>query len=226
MNNGDTMISPTYAGPIALALLVALGQGCNARAPGTDEAGPAPVDTGVQTGAADTSAAPAAAAPAQTGRADTTPTPARDTVQQTGADTAPAAPPATPAPAEAGRDSPPAGAEKEPGPAGGQAGGQGLKFTASEYEGWRQYSVNCARCHGQDVLPNPVAANLLVSVAPGGPMESPERFFQVVSEGRPERGMPPSKDLLNPKQIEAIYAYVKGRAEGRLAPGRPERPQS
>jgi mono/diheme cytochrome c family protein len=94
-----------------------------------------------------------------------------------------------------------------------------------EYEGWRQYSVNCARCHGQDVLPNPVAANLLISLGAGGPIDSPEKFFQVVSGGRPERGMPAFKDLLRPEQINAIYAYVKGRADQRIPPGRPATPQ-
>jgi mono/diheme cytochrome c family protein len=93
-----------------------------------------------------------------------------------------------------------------------------------EYEGWRQYSVNCARCHGQDVLPNPVAANLLVSLASGGPVDTPEKFAPVVSEGRAHRGMPAFRDVLNPDQIQAIYAYVKGRADKRIAPGRPAKP--
>jgi len=96
--------------------------------------------------------------------------------------------------------------------------------TQAEYEGWRQYSVNCARCHGQDVLPNPVAANLLVSLAPGGPINTPETFAQVVSEGRPHRGMPAFKGVLSPEQIQAMYAYVKGRADKRIAPGRPAQP--
>jgi mono/diheme cytochrome c family protein len=43
-------------------------------------------------------------------------------------------------------------------------------------------------------------------------------------EGRPERGMPAFGTLLTPQQIHAIYAYVKGRAEGRITAGRPERP--
>src|ERR687897_3610194 len=81
-----------------------------------------------------------------------------------------ATPPITP-PAEAAQDTPPTTA-----PAGPQGGGAGAKVSQAEYDGWRQYSVNCARCHGQDVLPNPVAANLLVSLAPGGPMASPDRF--------------------------------------------------
>jgi mono/diheme cytochrome c family protein len=97
------------------------------------------------------------------------------------------------------------------------------KFSATEYEGWRQYSVNCARCHGQDVLPNPVAANLLVSLAPDGPINTLEKFSLVVSEGRPGRGMPAFKAVLAAEQIRAVYAYVKGRAEKRLSPGRPAR---
>jgi mono/diheme cytochrome c family protein len=100
----------------------------------------------------------------------------------------------------------------------------GFRVSRLEYDGWRQYSVNCARCHGQDVLPNPVAANLLISVGPGGPVASEQMFVQVVSEGRPHRGMPAFKGVLTPDQINAIYAYVRGRAEKRLPPGRPERP--
>jgi mono/diheme cytochrome c family protein len=56
-------------------------------------------------------------------------------------------------------------------------------------------------------------------------MESPERFAQVVSEGRPERGMPAFKGVLTPEQIKGMYAYVKGRADKRIPPGRPASPQ-
>ena len=138
-------------------------------------------------------------------------------------DTSMATPPITAPPAQE-PDTPPAGAAQPSQPS-NAAQGKGAKFTQSEYEGWRQYSVNCARCHGQDVLPNPVAANLLVSVRPGGPMASKEKFVQVVSEGRPDRGMPAFKSLLTPEETNAIYSYVKGRAEGRLPAGRPERPE-
>jgi mono/diheme cytochrome c family protein len=55
-------------------------------------------------------------------------------------------------------------------------------------------------------------------------MAAPDRFAQVVSEGRPERGMPAFKSILNPEQIQAIYVYVKGRAEKRIPPGRPAEP--
>jgi mono/diheme cytochrome c family protein len=191
-----------FTGPMAVALLLGFGvTGCNTRTPDTDEAGPAPVDREVQTG-----------------RVDTTDTLTRaDTTSDTTA--TPITPPAT-----ARRDTPPAGAAKPSQPSGQAAVGQGLKVSAIEYEGWRQYSVNCARCHGQDVLPNPVAANLLVSLGPNGPVNTPEKFRQITSEGRPDRGMPAFKALLTPAQIDAMHAYVKGRADGRIPAGRPDRP--
>jgi mono/diheme cytochrome c family protein len=137
-----------------------------------------------------------------------------------GPDTAVATPPITPSEPRVPVDTPPATPQAQ---AGNQQG-KGPQVSQTEYEGWRQYSVNCARCHGQDVLPNPVAANLLVSLAAGGPIDSPEKFAQVVSEGRPDRGMPGFKSTLNPEQIQAIYAYVKGRADKRIPPGRPAQP--
>ena len=93
------------------------------------------------------------------------------------------------------------------------------------YEGWRQYSVHCARCHGQDVLGNPVAANLLVTVAPGGPTAEREPFVGVVAKGRTDGGMPGFENALTPEQIDAIYAYVRGRAEKKIPPGRPKDPK-
>lgn len=93
------------------------------------------------------------------------------------------------------------------------------------YEGWRQYSVHCARCHGQDVLGNPVAANLLQNTAPGGPVSEEEPFTRVVMEGRLDRGMPAFKDQMTPEQVAAVYHYVRGRAAGEIQPGRPEKPQ-
>jgi mono/diheme cytochrome c family protein len=100
----------------------------------------------------------------------------------------------------------------------------GSRVSAAEYEGWRQYSVHCARCHGQDVLPNPVAANLLESTKTGGPLAKKDAFNQVVAEGRTNRGMPAFKGVLSAEQSDAIYAYVKGRADGRISAGRPAEP--
>lgn len=105
-----------------------------------------------------------------------------------------------------------------------QARPAGPKVNALEYEGWRQYSAQCARCHGQDVLGNPVAADLLKSVAPGGPAADQATFVEVVKAGRPSKGMPALGSVLTDAQIDAVYAYVKGRAEGRIGPGRPQKP--
>lgn len=214
------MVITTHATPAALALLLGLSQvACTNR---NEDAAPAPIDSGVQSGAVD-SATPPAGDAAKPGSTDTLAVPT--TVDTSGAhpDTSMATPPLTP-PSQGQQDSTQAGAAAPAEPGDQAAQGKGGKFSAMEYEGWRQYSVNCARCHGQDVLPNPVAANLLISVGPGGPMESREKFVQVVSEGRPDRGMPAFKALSSPDQIDAIYAYVKGRAEKRLPPGRPGRP--
>jgi mono/diheme cytochrome c family protein len=110
------------------------------------------------------------------------------------------------------------------GVAGQAAGQEGGKVSALEFEGWRQYSVQCARCHGQDALPNPVAANLLVSMAPGGPAADKATFTKVVMNGRQERGMPAFAKTMTPEQVEAVYAYLKGRAEKRIPAGRPKEP--
>jgi mono/diheme cytochrome c family protein len=100
----------------------------------------------------------------------------------------------------------------------------GAKVSTVEYEGWRQYNVHCARCHGQDALPNPVAANLLTSLAPGGPAADQKTFTTVVMEGRENRGMPALGKTVTPEQVNAMYAYLKGRAEKRIPPGRPKEP--
>src|SRR5918999_3634260 len=184
----------------ALALSLVLAHSGCTRPQTSDESGPAPVDSVPSSAPIDTPVAP---------------------------DTSVATPPITPSSESAPLDTPPAGvpqstdsqpsAEQETSPQSGQV-------SQIEYDGWRQYSVQCARCHGQDVLPNPVAANLLVSTAPGGPVASKEKFVQVVSAGREERGMPAFKTIMTPSQIEAVYAYVKGRAEKRHPPGRPSAP--
>lgn len=101
---------------------------------------------------------------------------------------------------------------------------RGPRVSREEYEGWRQYSVHCARCHGQDVVGNPVAANLLESARSGGPVATKAAFTKVVADGRANRGMPPFKAIMKPEQMHAVYAYVKGRADGRIAVGRPAAP--
>jgi hypothetical protein len=90
------------------------------------------------------------------------------------------------------------------------------------YDGWKQYNLNCARCHGEDVLGSTIAPHLIMSLKPNGPINTQEAFVQVVCAGRPERGMPSWCALgMEPAKINQIYSYVKGRSEGKIGPGRP-----
>ena len=110
-----------------------------------------------------------------------------------------------------------------PVPGEAQRAAGGPKLGATEYEGWRQYSAHCARCHGQDVLGNPVAADLLKSAAAGGPVAEQAAFAGVVKAGRPDHGMPGFGSTLTDEQTSGIFAYVKGRADGKIPSGRPVR---
>jgi mono/diheme cytochrome c family protein len=92
------------------------------------------------------------------------------------------------------------------------------------YDGWKQYNLNCARCHGEDVLGSTIAPHLVTSVKPDGPINTKEAFLQVVCAGRPEKGMPSWCALgMDPPTIEKIYAYVKARSDAKMSPGRPAR---
>jgi hypothetical protein len=90
------------------------------------------------------------------------------------------------------------------------------------YDGWKQFNLNCARCHGEDVQGTTIAPHLLVSLRPDGPINTKELFMQTVCAGRPEKGMPSWCALgMDMAKIESIYSYVKGRSDGKIHPGRP-----
>lgn len=92
----------------------------------------------------------------------------------------------------------------------------------SVYNGWKQFNLNCARCHGEDVLGTTIAPHLIVSLKPDGPINSKELFVQTVCAGRPAKGMPAWCSLgLEMEKINEIYSYVKGRSDGKISPGRP-----
>lgn len=88
-----------------------------------------------------------------------------------------------------------------------------------ENEGWRQYMVHCARCHGDDAIGGLMAPDVRFSLARGA--VDAESFIAVVMEGRREKGMPGFKGVLTDEQAAAIHAYVAARATGRLGAGRP-----
>ena len=90
------------------------------------------------------------------------------------------------------------------------------------YDGWKQYNLNCARCHGEDVQGTTIAPHLIVSLKPDGPINTKSLFLQTVCAGRPDKGMPSWCALgMEPATIDKIYAYVKGRSDAKLAQGRP-----
>jgi cytochrome c len=88
-----------------------------------------------------------------------------------------------------------------------------------ENEGWRQYMVHCARCHGDDAVGGLMAPDVRVSVNRGAVDESSFRI--VVLDGRREKGMPGFAGVLSEQQVAAIYAYVAARASGKVGAGRP-----
>ncbi len=90
------------------------------------------------------------------------------------------------------------------------------------YNGWKQYELNCARCHGEYAVGTSFAPALLVSLKEGGTVPTKESFVTTVCAGRPEKGMPGWCALgLEMDKIENIYKYVKGRADKKIGAGRP-----
>ncbi len=194
----------------------------------TDTAPATPADT-VALATADT-AAPVATDTSSAGASrDTT------TRQEPGRPTAPAAPAKPPKPAAPPTRKPEATAPAQPADTAAgetQAADAPLRdqyhqaprdtVDQTTYDGWKQYNLNCARCHGEDVLGTTIAPHLVVSLKPDGPINTPELFTQVVCAGRPEKGMPSWCALgMDPAKIGQIYSYVKGRSEGKINPGRP-----
>ena len=136
--------------------------------------------------------------PAPTPLAGPTPLAASDTIPSSRPATSPATPPR--------------------GDSAQQQGADKLAVNQSEYNGWKTFAVNCTRCHGEDAVGSTIAPNLMKSLREH---VDHEIFVQTVKNGRPDKGMPTWGPLLTDKQVEDLYAYLKARSEGRLAPGRP-----
>lgn len=97
-----------------------------------------------------------------------------------------------------------------------------LLASDDEYQGWKWFHVYCYRCHGTDALGSTLAPDLRHSVSPQGTVTR-DVFLTTVRDGRIPKGMPSWSALLNQRQIEELYAYIKARSENRLATGRPHR---
>ena len=206
---------------------------------------PAPADSGVSSGAADTASQ---AANTPTARRDSVPTAPKPAVAAAPRPAAapkpaaraprPAATPAASAPEVAPADTPPAAT---PAPSHATAPATDTATASASaplrdayhtapldtvsqqvYDGWKQYNLNCARCHGEDVMGTTIAPHLVTSLKPDGPINTKQLFVQTVCAGRPAKGMPAWCPLgLEMDKIEAIHAYVKGRSDGKIRPGRP-----
>ena len=93
----------------------------------------------------------------------------------------------------------------------------GNKVDAKTLAGWKTWrALACERCHGaqQEGLVGPPLVETLKVL-------SKEDFHTVMMNGRPEKGMPPfnGSQMVN-ENWEGLYAYLKGRSDGKIAPGR------
>jgi mono/diheme cytochrome c family protein len=90
------------------------------------------------------------------------------------------------------------------------------------YQGWKQFELNCSRCHGEYAVGSSFAPALVVSLKDGGSIPTKEAFITTVCAGRPDKGMPAWCALgLEMDKIERMYKYIKGRADGKIGIGRP-----
>ena len=96
------------------------------------------------------------------------------------------------------------------------------KVDKQTYIGWRTYHAVCHVCHAQDAVGSTFAPSLVERVG----AISEERFMDVVANGYTGQigVMPAWKDNPNVnKRYDALYSYLKARADGVLPPGRPQR---
>lgn len=93
----------------------------------------------------------------------------------------------------------------------------GNKVDVKTLNGWKTWrALACERCHGaaQEGMVGPSLVESLKTL-------SKDDFHNIMMHGRPEKGMPPfnASDMVN-KNWEGLYAYLKGRSDGKIEPGR------
>jgi mono/diheme cytochrome c family protein len=92
------------------------------------------------------------------------------------------------------------------------------------YEGWKRYSLFCARCHGDEATGTTFGPNLVKALGPEGTVKDRDDFMKLMQEGRTDKGMPTAaKAGLDPEYYEGVYQYLSGRSAGRYHGGRPAR---
>ena len=94
---------------------------------------------------------------------------------------------------------------------------EGNKVDAQTLSGWRTWrAMACERCHGaaQEGMVGPSLVNSLKSL-------SRDEFKATVLKGRIEKGMPNfDTSKMVSENIDNLYAYLKGRSDGAIEPGR------
>lgn len=94
---------------------------------------------------------------------------------------------------------------------------EGNKVDAKTLQGWKTWrALACERCHGaeQEGLVGPALVESLKTL-------SKEDFHTTIMNGRPEKGMPPfNASPMVTQNWEGLYAYLKGRSDGEIKPGR------
>jgi len=110
-------------------------------------------------------------------------------------------------------------------PRGGETVRDSLLVSDSLYQGWKWFHVYCFRCHGEDAIGgvNPAAPDLRWALSPTGGEFPRDSFVATALNGRPAKGMPAWKTMLDTSAIQELYQYVKARSDGWLKPGRPHR---
>jgi mono/diheme cytochrome c family protein len=87
------------------------------------------------------------------------------------------------------------------------------------YTGWKQFNLNCARCHGEDATGTTIAPYLINSFQTG--KVNFTEYWNVVHGSRMQKGMPNWSGIISDDNLKAIYEYLKERSEGKVHPGRP-----
>lgn len=93
----------------------------------------------------------------------------------------------------------------------------GNKVDQKTLDGWKTWrALACERCHGaqQEGLVGPPLVESLKVI-------SKEEFHTLMMNGRPDKGMPSfNTSEMVTKNWEGLYAYLKGRSDGQIQPGR------
>ncbi len=100
-----------------------------------------------------------------------------------------------------------------------------LLVSDSIYQGWKWFHVYCFRCHGEDAMfpVIPQAPDLRWVLSATGKAYPRDSFVYTALNGRPDKGMPAWKVLLDTTAVNELYLYVRARSDGWLKPGRPHR---